>query len=272
LKELLLSEDYAQIDLGLELVNTINDGEIFNVLLQDVKFLKDTIIPNSIFLGNNKDKVYRTYALEGLLSLAPDSIENARLYKSSFTKKELNGSHFSSLLSISGLSNLVELAINNTSIKSLSDIQRLVNLEKLTLGNNGQLCDLSGLKDLKKLKSIEITSCGITNLKNVSDLPGLSSITIDRCDKLSSSDGLENLTSLTSIDLSSNPMLENIESLGNLNTLVEISINQCPKIRNIQALTRLSELQVLNLQGHNLERIDDIALLIKPVLQGLRKK
>jgi hypothetical protein len=67
-------------------------------------------------------------------------------------------------------------------------------------------------------------------------------------------------------------MLENIESLGNLNTLVEISINQCPKIRNIQALTRLSELQVLNLQGHNLERIDDIALLIKPVLQGLRKK
>ena len=272
LKELLLSEDYAQIDLGLELANTINDVEIFNVLLQDVKFLKGTIIPNSIFLGNNKDKVYRTYALEGLLSITPDSIENARLYKSSFTKKELNGSHFSSLLSISGLSNLVELTINNTSIKSLSDIQRLVNLEKLTLGNNSQLCDLSGLKDLKKLKSIEITSCGITNLKNVSDLPGLSSITIDRCDKLSSSDGLENLTSLTSIDLGSNPMLENIESLGNLNTLVEISINQCPKIRNIQALTRLSELQVLNLQGHNLERTDDIALLIKPVLQGLRKK
>ena len=272
LEDLLLANDYAQIDLGLELANTMNDVEIFTVLLQDVKFLKGTIIPNSVFLGNNNTKIYRTYALEGLLSIAPDTIETARLYKSSFTTKTLSGFHFTSLLSISGLTNLVELSIRSTSIKSLSDIQKLVNIEKLILSNNAQLGELSGLKNFKKLKSIEINSCGIINLKNISDLPGISSISINRCDNLNSADGLENMPSLTSIDLSSNPILENIDSLGNLNTLGEISINQCPSIKNIQAITKLNSLQVLNVEGHNFDQIDNISSLTKPILEGLRKK
>ena len=272
LEDLLLANDYAQIDLGLDLANTINDAEIFNALLQDVKFLKGTIIPNSVFLVNNNTKIYRTYALEGLLSIAPDSIETARIYKSSFTTKDLSGDRFSNLLSISGLTNLVELSIRNTSIKSLSDIQKLVNIEKLILFNNSHLSDLSGLKECKKLKSIEINSCGIVNLKNISTLPSLSSITVNQCDNLSSADGLENLTSLTSIDLSSNPMLENIDSLGNLNTLGEISLNNCPSIKNIQAITKLNALHVLNVEGHNFERIDNISSLTKPILEGLRKK
>jgi hypothetical protein len=272
LEDLLLANDYAQINLGLELATTINDMEIFTVLLQDVKFLKGTIIPNSIFLGNNNTKIYRTYALEGLLSIAPDTIETARLYKSSFTTKALSGFHYTSLLSISGLTNLVEISIRSTSIKSLSDIQKLVNIEKLILSNNDQLVDLSGLNNFKKLKSIEINSCGNINLKNISDLPGLSSISINGCKNLISADGLENLPSLTAIDLSSNPILENIDSLGNLNTLGEISIKQCPSIKNIQAITKLNSLQVLNVEGHNFDQVDNISSLTKPILEGLRKK
>ncbi|MDB9858538.1 hypothetical protein OAC56_02830, partial [Flavobacteriaceae bacterium] len=72
LEKLLLSYDYSSIELGLELANSISDKDIFDFLLEDVKFLNNKIIPNSKFLGNQKSKEFRDFALEGLISIAPD--------------------------------------------------------------------------------------------------------------------------------------------------------------------------------------------------------
>ena len=257
LKSLLLANDYGQIDLGLELAQTISDDEIFSVLLQDIKFVKGQLIPNSTFLGNDKEKPFREYALEGLLSIASDNIDIAKKYRSSVTSKVIDGNYISSLISISGLTNIKELTISNTSLKVLSDVQKLQNIEKLVLKKNIELADLSGLSGLKSLKSLEIEECGVIDLKHICDFPNLSSIVITRCNKLSSTSGIGNLKALDTINVDSNAILSNVDALGSLNSLKVISMNDCSAVTSIKSLAQLKGLEVLYIRNHNLNNLED---------------
>ena len=76
-----LQNDYSDIELGLELANSISDKDIFDYLLEGVKFLNNKIVTNSKFLGNDKTKEFRDFALEGLISIAPDSCKIAKEIK-----------------------------------------------------------------------------------------------------------------------------------------------------------------------------------------------
>ena len=271
LKSLLLANDHGQIDLGLELAQTISDDEIFSVLLQDIKFVKGQLIPNSTFLGNDKEKSFRTYALEGLLSIASDNIGVAKKYRGLVTSKVIQGLHISSLISISGLTNIKELTISNTSLKVLSDLQKLQNIEKLVLKKNIELVDISGLSALKNLKSIEIEECGIIDLKHICDFPNLSSIVVTRCNKLGSTNGIGNLKALKKLNLNSNSILNNVDALGALPSLKSISMNDCSAVTSIRSLSQLTGLEVLNLRNHNLNNLEGLAPLVKPILEGLKK-
>ena len=133
LEKLLLSDDYSDIELGLELANSISNKDIFNYLLEGVKFLNNKIVTNSKFLGNDKTKEFRDFALEGLISIAPDSCKIAKEIKGKFKTKILSGSNITSLLSVSGFSNLEKLTVKNTNISTISDLSRLKNLKTLNL-------------------------------------------------------------------------------------------------------------------------------------------
>lgn len=270
LQELLLSNDYNQINLGLDLAKSISDFEIFGHLLHGVQLINNQIIPNSTFLGNDKNKAFLTYALEGLLSVAPKDIEVAVLYRKSLKTKEIRGAHFTSLISISGLENLESLTIAETGITIFSDTSNLQNLEKLVLKKNAGLKDLSGLKELKKLKSIQIENCGIVDLKGFTDLMHLESIEISGCIGLKTTDGIMNMPALAKIRLEFCTNLENIDALGNLSKLNEISLSYCPSIQQLKPLTKLYALQVLKMDKHKLSNLDGISELIKPILEGLR--
>jgi|GEM_PF-7055518 len=271
LKSLLLANDHGQIDLGLELAQTISDDEIFSVLLQDIKFVKGQLIPNSTFLGNDKEKSFRTYALEGLLSIASDNIDVAKKYRGLVTSKVIQGPHISSLISISGLTNIRELTLYNTSLKVLSDLQKLQNIEKLVLKKNIELADLSGLSGLKSLKSLEIEECGVIDLKHICDFPNLSSIIITRCNKLSSTSGIGNLKALDTINVDSNAILSNVDAMGSLNSLKVISMNDCSAVMSIKSLAQLKGLEVLYIRNHNLNNLEGLSSLVAPILEGLKK-
>jgi Leucine-rich repeat (LRR) protein len=270
LQELLLSNDYNQINLGLDLAKSISDFEIFGHLLHGVQLINNQIIPNSTFLGNDKNKAFLTYALEGLLSVAPKDIEVAELYRKSLKTKEIRGAHFTSLISISGLEHLESLTIAESGITVFSDTSKLQNLEKLVLTKNAGLKDLSGLKELKKLKSIQIENCGIADLKGFTDLMHLESIEISACIGLQTTDGIMNLPALAKIRIEFCTNLENIDALGNLSKLNEISLSYCPSIQQLKPLTKLYALQVLKVDKHKLSNLDGISELIKPILEGLR--
>jgi len=268
---LLLSDDYAQINLGLELANSISDYDIFNYLLQGVQIFNNLPVTNSIFLGNNRNKDFRAYALEGLLCIAPKEIEIAQRYRNGIIDLNIQGFHITSLLTISGMENLSSLIIQSTKISVLSDTNKLQKLEKLIISNNSDLKDLSGLKELKKLKSIEISDCGITDLNDLADLINLVELKITSCQNLTTTNGMINLPALERIELDSNLALENIDSLGNMSKLIDISLNDCPGINNIKSLVNLPVLKVLRLNRHNLKSSDDISQLMKPLTEGLRK-
>jgi hypothetical protein len=269
LQSFLLSNDYSQINLGLELANSLDDIEIYKFLLDGVKFEDNEIIANSIFIGFKKDRDFTDYALDGLLCIAPEEIEVALQYRNSITAKSISGKHQTNLQTISELVNLQSLTIRDTQISILNYTDKLQNIEKIELYNNPNLNDLSGLKKIKKLKSITVYNCSLIDLKNFSDLLHLTDVSITYCPELISTEGMSNLPELITIKLDSNEKLDNIDSLGNMLKLKDISLNKCSGIKNISALAKLPELEVLYIKGHDLKNMDNISELVKPILNGI---
>ena len=272
LEKLLLSDDYSNIELGLELANSISDKDIFDFLLEDVKFISNKIVPNSKFLGNDKTKKFRDYALEGLISIAPDSCKIAKEIKGSFKEKTLSGSNITSLLSVSGFSNLEKLTIKDTDISNVSDLSRLKNLKTLLFDFNPELKNLSGIVGLINLEYLGIRNCkNLIDLSHVSDFNKLSGIQINDCG-ITSTNGLKNLPLLKNVNLNDNPSLESIDEIGQIASLEIVTISGCPNIKSLNSLTKLSNLSFLKAEKHNLQTVEGISSLIKPLMEGLRKE
>ena len=271
LEPLLLSNDYKNIDLGLELANSIADVDIFNFLLHGVQYVNERIIPNSKFLGNAKTKEYRDYTIQGLISIAPDSCVIATDIKKSFKKITIEGMQITSLLSVSGFTNLEELIVKNTSISTISNLSRLVNLKKVLLMDNPELNNLSGFEGLTNISEIGLKDCKkIKDLSFISGFNNLFGLQINNCG-LVTTNGLTKVPKLKNINLNDNSSLENIDSLGEINSLNTITVSRCDNLKNIKALTLLSNLSFLRLDKHNLKNTEDLSSLIKPLLKGLRK-
>ena len=272
LEKLLLSDDYSNIELGLELANSISDKDIFDFLLEDVKFLNNKIVPNSKFLGNNKTKVFRDFALEGLISIAPDSCTIAKKIKESFKEKTLSGTNITSLLAVSGFSNLEKLTIKDTNISTVTDLSRLKNLKTLLFNFNPELKNLSGITGLDNLENLGIKNCrGLLDLSHISDLKKLSTLQVNDCG-INSSKGLKNLPMLKNINLNDNSQLENIDEISQISSLKIVTLSGCQNIKTLYSLTKLSNLSFLRVDKHNLQTVEGISSLIKPLIEGLRKE
>ena len=272
LEKLLLSDDYSDIELGLELANSISNKDIFNYLLEDVKFLNNKIVTNSKFLGNDKTKEFRDFALEGLISIAPDSCKIAKEIKGSFKTKILTGSNITSLLSVSGFSNLEKLTVKNTNISTISDLSRLKNLKTLLITDNPELKNLSGISGLDNLELLGIRNCkGLSDLSHVSGFKKLSGIQVNNCG-INSTNGLKNLPLLKNVNLNDNPHLETIDEIGQIGSLEIVTISGCLNIKSIVSITKLANLSFLRVDKHNLQNTDGISSLIKPLMEGLRKE
>ena len=272
LEILLLANDYSNIDLGLELANSISDVDIFNFLLQDIKYLNKRLIPNSKFIGHGKTKEYRDYALEGLISIAPDKCSIATKIKKNFTQKTLEGKQITSLLSVSGFTNLEVLIVKNTSISTISSLSRLINLKQIFFENNSELNNLSGIKGLINLSTITIRNCmSLKDLSFIHEFNNLVALRINNCG-LVSTQGLSKLPLLKNINLNDNSFLENIGALCQINSLQNLTINGCVSLKNIKPLSFLSNLLFLRLGEHNIQNTDELSSLIKPLIEGLRKE
>ena len=272
LEKLLLSDDYSNIELGLELANSISDKDIFDFLLEDVKFIGNKIVPNSKFLGNDKTKKFRDYALEGLISIAPDSCKIAKEIKGSFKVKQLSGSNITSLLSVSGFSNLEQLQINDTNISTVTDLSRLKKLKKLVFVNNSELKNLSGIVGLNNLEALAFKNCNqLSDLNYISGFDKLSVLQINECG-ITSTLGLKDLPVLKSINFNNNNNLEDITEIGQISSLKNVTLSGCQNIKSLDSLTKLSNLLFLRVDKHNLETLEGISSLIKPLMEGLRKE
>lgn len=272
LENLLLSNDYSNIELGLELANSISNNDIFDFLLEDVKFIDKKIIPNGKFLGNNKTKEFRDFALQGLISIAPDSCKIANQIKENFKVKSITGSNLTSLLSVSGFNNLEELSVIDTNISTISDLSRLKKLKKLELIDNPTLKNLSGIKGLINLEYLSIKNCkGLIDLNYIEDFKKLKYIEVI-WSGITTTNGLKNLPALKNIKLNNNSSLKAINDLSQIDSLESVMVSECPNLISLDPLTKLSNLNLLKVHNHNMKNTEGITSLIKPLINGLRKE
>jgi len=91
------------------------------------------------------------------------------------------------LRSISMLSGLKTLFVATSTIRSVSGIEHLRELDTLTLGACRRLSDLDGLATLERLRVLRLASCSkVTDLRPLSKLPELTDLTLEDCPKLAS--------------------------------------------------------------------------------------
>ena len=141
------------------------------------------------------------------------------------------------------------LFVDNPELKNLSGISGLNNLELLGIRNCKSLTDLSYVSGFKKLSGIQVNNCGIISTK-----------------------GLKNLPLLNNINFNDNPNLEIIDEIGKIGSLEIVTVSGCPNIKSLDSLTKLANLSFLRVDKHNLQNIEGISSLIKPLMEGLRKE
>lgn len=187
----------------------------------------------------------------------------------------------SELDAISGLSNLTNLRITNTTLPTevLSAIGALPKLKELTLAGCG-LTSISGLKDATGLVYLDLNNNTIRNISALSgmtsletllmhhnalnDLTALSSLTALKTlnvasNAITSLSPLAKLTALTTLDAGTNAITD-ISGLGSLTALKLLDL-QANKLTNVSALSTCTALEDLNISGNSLTDISSLSSL-----------
>ena len=118
---------------------------------------------------------------------------------------------------------LTDLAIINAKIKNISNLEKLIELQRLRLSEN-KIEKIEGLDKLAKLESLNLNKNRIKRINRI-----------------------ENLENLKSLYLNDNQLesLEGIESISNL-LILEAKNNNLTKITHVEKLTKLSQLHLSN--------------------------
>ncbi len=172
----------------------------------------------------------------------------------------LEGSSVKDLSGISGLTNLQSLHLGYTQVSDLSPLQGLTNLQSLDL-HSTPVSDLSPLQGVTNLQSLDLHSTQVSNLSPLQGLTKLQSLDLGltQVSDLSPLQGLTNLQSFTLqgsqvSDLSPLRGLTNLQSLTLWQTQVS-DLSPLQGLPNLQSLyfegTKVSNDQVKALHAAN---------------------
>lgn len=167
-------------------------------------------------------------------------------YLAFLEKLTINNSISGQLANISGLSNLKELLITDTTVtaEELPIIGRLPNLKKLTL-NGCSLSTTAGLDLATELTNLNLSNNAIRNIEPLEKLTSLQELVLSH-NALNDVSSISKLTALTTLDVSYN----NIPSLSPISTSViglkwlDASSNALKDITGFEKLTALEHLGI----------------------------
>ena len=247
IKKLLQERSYESVDLGLSILESLQDEAILDSLLEGTDYMQDSLIPNKIFTGTSPAQPYLNYALFNVLKLACkipkweafiQSIVSLKLDTEKFTGID----HFSNLHSLKIThSEFVDIEINLPKLKllildnneykvanrvNLDILKNCPKLEYLEAKNFTLSNGFNGIKELTKLKTLlveRIAENTITDLKELSQLKNLEVLKIDAADVINSIEGIENCTNLKILEFNRLPFTDS-KPLSNLYKLEEIKI------------------------------------------------
>jgi len=160
---------------------------------------------------------------------------------------ELQEHYITSLAPIYGLTNIIELNLNNDNFSTasqLAGINELPQLKKLYLNNN-YISKLDTLKPNTNLTHLTLQQDEITNLKFLKNFPNLDSLELSN-NKLITLSSLPALKHLKALRLDGNP-LNDISKLTVLTNLKELSLNNI--VGNVGKFPALNTVANLSVNG-----------------------
>ena len=256
-------------------------------VIEKVTF-EDTAMEAAIrqLLGVNAEKVIYTNDLWTIKAFdVPEGAENLKdLRHMAFLEKlTIADGPTNQLSNISGLANLTELTITDTTVSSeeLPVIAQLPNITKLTmrrcslstlaglesattlthldLGNN-TIGDITPLSKLTKLKELNLTYNGLTDVSVLSSLKAITVLDVSHNEitTLSPITGLERLQKLNA----GTNLLAEINGFEKFKELtdLDLTVNQ---ITDVSPLYSCTELKVLNISENAISDISGFSALVK---------
>ena len=272
IKKLLTERDFDKINLGLELLISLNNLELFETLLFDCKIERDfididgtiyeKIVRNKLFTGSEPAQPFLDYALINVIANAPndakidDSIHVNKM--SFFDTKLFKFKKMNSPLPLDKFTSLNTLIFNFDffNIKgahygskggyNYNDGDKGVNIEDFFNENNithlkaeNVKGSFKWMKNFKQLKSLEFDTCSGYNIEDIESFKYLENLEEL---KLSSSNFL-NLDFLTEC--------KNLKKLDLSVSYSGGSYSNDKKLENINFLNKLNNLEDLKLSGLN---------------------
>lgn len=163
-------------------------------------------------------------------------------------RHQLPRTHFSR--GIAGLPKLNQLVVQESQkLKDVSAIRGLPSLNTIELTNSYGFEQLS-TTGLEKLENLYLTNCRTLKSLDVSKLKNLKQLFIDSCVALENLEGLGNLTALTDLDVSSCHKLNGLKGLENLKSLVVFDMRNVD-LPDFSIIGQLPSLKSLRLGGQN---------------------
>jgi len=161
---------------------------------------------------------------------------------------------------IDGLDNvghsLRSLELGGNRIRTIENLDALVNLEELWLGKN-KITKLENLGTLKKLKILSMQSNRVTKLEHLEGLESLEQLYLSHNGVLRI-EGLEKNFKLKTLDLGNNE-ISALENLSHLKELQELwtNDNRIPDLRALEReLGKTTTLETIYLEGNPCQRSD----------------
>jgi surface protein len=259
IKKLLIARDFDKIDLGIELLVSLNNIELFETLLHDYKidskaYFWEMLKRNKIFSGSKLAQPYLDYAFLNVIANTPKEakihkslvlknihylstdmfLSRVRHWKDPLLPRFYSFSKFNSLKSLKiDFSDFSEFSLINISFETIMP-KNLTELK--VLGVQGSL---EWMKYLEKLKSLSFSDEQRDIYRNIK--------------AISHRESFNYLKNLETLEFTSKSF-ENLDFLSECSKLKKISLTikgggyrNKVKLKNIDFLNKLKELDVLKL-------------------------
>ncbi len=175
------------------------------------------------------------------------------LQQLNLTQCQLSSSDMDAIGEMTGLT---RLTLKDCGLSTVASLSKLVKLEYLDLSSN-TLRNLSPLKGMKDLEALYLGSNAVTSLSDISDLKKLTVLDVS-FNSLKSLSPVQGLTGLSVLNASNN-QLSSISDLATLTALTELDVS-FNSIADVAAISGCSKMEKLNLANN---AVTDITMLDK---------
>ncbi len=222
------------------------------------KTIRAFAIADNGLISDEYSATYRIYRSSSVYEFADSKME--KIVRENIGKKTGN-IIYSDLSKITTLKDVINgVPIAGKSLKTLSDIVSMENINSLELTGETDIESFSVLSSLTNIKSLKLSGCNVSN-ENLDVIGGMTWLeNLDLSDnKISDISALASLTKLKTLNLANNN-IKNIDAIGTLTKITVLNISN-NRISSVSSLKKLSGLENLNLSDNPVSELDGISSL-----------